>query len=86
MRCFRKTVRRSIDNAQPMLELFYVTSYQCIDQCIFATNNNAPNVNFLLQFFMKFSFASISELSACVFKDILIRNHGGRNWQQVAIR
>uniref|UniRef100_A0A9J2PAE3 Apple domain-containing protein n=1 Tax=Ascaris lumbricoides TaxID=6252 RepID=A0A9J2PAE3_ASCLU len=50
MRCFRKTVRRSIDNAQPMLELFYVTSYQCIDQCIFATNNNAPNARLCRSF------------------------------------
>uniref|UniRef100_A0A915AFB9 Apple domain-containing protein n=1 Tax=Parascaris univalens TaxID=6257 RepID=A0A915AFB9_PARUN len=50
MRCFRKTFRRSIDNAQPMLELFYVTSYQCIDQCIFATNNNAPNARLCRSF------------------------------------
>ncbi|KHN83785.1 hypothetical protein Tcan_13653 [Toxocara canis] len=33
-----------------MFELFYVTHYQCIDQCILATNNNAPNAKICRSF------------------------------------
>uniref|UniRef100_A0A0N5C549 Apple domain-containing protein n=1 Tax=Strongyloides papillosus TaxID=174720 RepID=A0A0N5C549_STREA len=34
------TVRRSIDNSQPLMELFYVTPHNCIDQCVSLTGNN----------------------------------------------
>ncbi|KAK0397500.1 hypothetical protein QR680_002148 [Steinernema hermaphroditum] len=50
IRCFQKTVRRSIDNSQPMTELFYVTPYQCMDHCIVATNNHAPNARLCRSF------------------------------------
>ncbi|TMS37048.1 hypothetical protein L596_004067 [Steinernema carpocapsae] len=50
IRCFQKTIRRSVDNAQPMTELFYVTPYQCMDQCIAATNNHAPKARLCRSF------------------------------------
>ncbi|KAI6201931.1 hypothetical protein M3Y96_00894500 [Aphelenchoides besseyi] len=39
VRCFQLFSRKSIDNYQPIMELFYVTPHQCIDQCISAANN-----------------------------------------------
>uniref|UniRef100_A0A7E4VS17 Apple domain-containing protein n=1 Tax=Panagrellus redivivus TaxID=6233 RepID=A0A7E4VS17_PANRE len=39
LRCFQRVLRRSMDNAQPITELFYVSPYQCLDQCIMITNN-----------------------------------------------
>ncbi|KAI6217395.1 PAN-1 domain and Apple-like domain-containing protein [Aphelenchoides fujianensis] len=39
VRCFQLHSRKSIDNYQPIMELFYVSPHQCIDQCIQATNN-----------------------------------------------
>ncbi|VDN00762.1 unnamed protein product [Thelazia callipaeda] len=40
IRCFQRILRRSIDNSQPIIELFYVTPHHCIDHCIFVSNNN----------------------------------------------
>uniref|UniRef100_A0A0N4ZHI4 PAN domain protein n=1 Tax=Parastrongyloides trichosuri TaxID=131310 RepID=A0A0N4ZHI4_PARTI len=40
VKCFQRTVRRSIDNYQPIMELFYVTPYNCIEQCVSLTGNN----------------------------------------------
>uniref|UniRef100_A0AC34QDM0 Apple domain-containing protein n=1 Tax=Panagrolaimus sp. JU765 TaxID=591449 RepID=A0AC34QDM0_9BILA len=39
LRCFQRLVRRSIDNSQPITELFYISPHQCLDQCILITNN-----------------------------------------------
>uniref|UniRef100_A0AC35G9Y3 Apple domain-containing protein n=1 Tax=Panagrolaimus sp. PS1159 TaxID=55785 RepID=A0AC35G9Y3_9BILA len=39
LRCFQRVLRRSIDNSQPITELFYISPYQCLDQCILITNN-----------------------------------------------
>ncbi|VDN44163.1 unnamed protein product [Gongylonema pulchrum] len=49
-RCFQRTVRRSIDNSQPIVELFYVTPHQCIDHCIYVTNNNPSRAKLCLCF------------------------------------
>ncbi|CEF60297.1 PAN-1 domain and Apple-like domain-containing protein [Strongyloides ratti] len=40
VQCFQRIVRRSIDNSQPIMELFYVTPHNCIDQCVSLTGNN----------------------------------------------
>uniref|UniRef100_A0AAF5DPA3 Apple domain-containing protein n=1 Tax=Strongyloides stercoralis TaxID=6248 RepID=A0AAF5DPA3_STRER len=40
VQCFQRTVRRSIDNFQPIMELFYVTPHNCIDQCVSLVGNN----------------------------------------------
>ncbi|KAI6215561.1 hypothetical protein M3Y94_00399500 [Aphelenchoides besseyi] len=39
VRCFQLFSRKSMDNYQPIMELFYVSPHQCIDQCITAANN-----------------------------------------------
>ncbi|CAD5217093.1 unnamed protein product [Bursaphelenchus okinawaensis] len=39
VRCFHRTERRSIDNSQPIIEVFSVSPHQCLDQCILSSNN-----------------------------------------------
>uniref|UniRef100_A0A915ETQ4 Apple domain-containing protein n=1 Tax=Ditylenchus dipsaci TaxID=166011 RepID=A0A915ETQ4_9BILA len=39
IRCFQRNIRHSIDNSQPLAELFYVRPYDCLNQCILSTNN-----------------------------------------------
>ncbi|CAD5223252.1 unnamed protein product [Bursaphelenchus xylophilus] len=39
VRCFQRTERRAIDNSQPIVEIFYVSPHQCLDQCILSSNN-----------------------------------------------
>uniref|UniRef100_A0AC35U6N3 PAN domain protein n=1 Tax=Rhabditophanes sp. KR3021 TaxID=114890 RepID=A0AC35U6N3_9BILA len=49
-KCFQRTVRRSIDNFQPIMELFYVTQYNCIDSCVSLTGNNQDLESMCLSF------------------------------------
>jgi hypothetical protein len=39
-RCFEKKEHHSLDNFQPIMELFQVPVDECMDQCIQAMGNN----------------------------------------------